>query len=140
MIELGGVGFMTREELVQVEFYKDGGVKTVLKKYEFNDYEKKIIDDAIFAAASGEPNMKSIEKADALLKMVASSREPIPQEEGEIDHTGIAKVVADTNMKKYGKPKHFLAEPLDKNSPVVTGVIFVVVLVIMAIGHYVIDW
>ncbi len=123
----------------QIEFYNSSAVHIVLKRYDFSDSEKKIIRSAIITAKKEKLDMRLIDKADALLRMVASSREPIRQEE-EIDHKGISKAVAHTNMKKYGKPKHFLAEPLDKNSPVVTGVIFVVVLVIMAIGHYVIDW
>ena len=99
----------------QIDFYCTGTVHTILKRYEFNDNEKKIIQDAILAAKRDIPNMKAIQKADALLKMVASSREPIEQEES-IDHKGIAKAVAQTNMKKYKTPQSAWTAPLESNS------------------------
>jgi len=59
--------------------------------------------------------MALIEKSDALLKMVASSREPIQREE-EIDHKGIAKTVAQTNMKKYKAPQSAWTAPIKPRS------------------------
>ena len=106
---------MTRESLQKTAFYKGGAVHKVLKRYDFSDNEKKIIEAAIFTAKQDIPNMALIEKADALLKMVASSREPIKQEE-EIDHKGIAKAVAQTNMKKYKAPQSAWTKPIEPRS------------------------
>jgi len=106
---------MTREDQLKVDFYKGEGVHTVLKRFEFSATEKKIIEDAILTAKRNVPNMKAIEKADALLKMVASSREPILKEV-HIDEKGIAKAVAQTNMKKYKAPQSAWTKPIESNN------------------------
>jgi hypothetical protein len=59
--------------------------------------------------------MKAIEKADAILKMVASSRTPIHEEE-HIDNIGIAKTIAQTNMKKYKAPQSAWTKPIESNN------------------------
>ena len=106
---------MTREEQLKVDFYQGEGVHTVLKRFEFSATEKKIVEDAILTSKRNVPNMKAIEKADALLKMVASSRDPIHKEE-EIDDKGIAKAVAQTNMKKYKAPQSAWTKPIESNN------------------------
>ena len=70
---------MTKEELLKLAFYQGEGVHNVLKRFEFSATEKEIIYLAISASSKKNPNMKPIIKADALLKMVASSREPIEE-------------------------------------------------------------
>ena len=98
----------------QIDFYKTG-VFSVLKRYEFSDKEKQIIEAAILTAKQDKPKMALVEKADALLKMVASSREPIDPVE-EIDYNGIAKTVAQTNMKKYKAPPSAWTAPIERHS------------------------
>ena len=72
---------MTREEQLKVAFYQGEGVYSVLKRFEFSATEKELIYLAIATASKKHPDMKLIKKADALLKMVASSREPIEETE-----------------------------------------------------------
>ncbi len=72
---------MTREEEAKIAFYRGEAVYAVLKRYKFSDTEKQIIQDAILSTKRNTPNMKAITKADALLKMVSSSREPIKEVE-----------------------------------------------------------
>ena len=107
---------MTRKALQKTAFYKGEAVHKVLKRYDFSDNEKQIIEAAILTAKQDRPKMAVIEKADALLKMVASSREPIQQEAIEIDHKGIAKTVAQTNMKKYKAPQSAWTTPITPSS------------------------
>jgi len=100
-----------------IDFYRSGAVHTVLKRYDFSDDEKKIIQAAIVTAKKEDPNMALIEKSDALLKMVAASREAAAMEaEQTIDHKGIAKAVAHTNMKKYKAPQSAWTTPIEPNN------------------------
>jgi hypothetical protein len=119
----------------KLDFYRTDAVHTVLKRYEFSKNEKKIIQDAILTTKRNIPNMKAIEKADALLKMVSSSRVAIHKEE-YIDDKGIAKAIAHTNMKKYKAPQSSFTIPRKSNATnrFVSG--FVVSVVVMAIVSY----
>ena len=91
---------MTREELSKVDFYQGNGVHTVLKRYEFNEHEKQIIQYAILSAKRDIPDMKAIDKADALLQMVASSREPIKEIEDPTDRIkNLARLDANYSLK-----------------------------------------
>ena len=65
----------------EIEFYRSNAVHTVLNRYDFSEDEKKIIQAAIVTAKRKNPNMALIVKSDALLKMVATSREPIKEKE-----------------------------------------------------------
>jgi len=96
----------------KVEFYR-AGVYVVLKKYEFSEEELKIIQAAIITAKKQNPNMRLIEKADALLKMVAASREAAPL---EIDDLEIKKSISSAKLAGYKKIEtSFWKKPLDKS-------------------------
>jgi hypothetical protein len=84
----------------KIDFYRTEAVHTVLKRYEFNEHEKQIIQYAILSAKHDIPDMKAIDKADALLKMVASSREPIKEIEDPTDRIkNLARLDANYSLK-----------------------------------------
>ena len=76
-----------------IDFYKTG-VHSVLKRYEFSPEEKEIIQAAILTARKPQPNMKLIEKADALLKRISETRQPIASTEDEPDARKVAAAQA----------------------------------------------
>ncbi len=93
---------MTREEERTIQFYRTDAVHTVLKRYEFSEEEKKIIQAAIVTARREKPSMALIEKADALLKNITTNQTPV---DNGIDKTEMAKAQAraaiiDTQKKK----------------------------------------
>ena len=88
----------------QIDFYRTSAVHTILKRYEFNDNEKKIVHAAILTAKRDNPNMALIEKSDALLKMVTSSRPPIVTEE-DIDELALKKGASKLKMSDYPQPE-----------------------------------
>jgi len=61
----------------KIAFYSGSVVHTIFERYEFTDVEKKVIYAAIITAKKEQPDMKLIDKADALLEMVSSSRKPV---------------------------------------------------------------
>jgi hypothetical protein len=68
---------MTENEELEIAFYKGGAVHDVLKRFVFNDEEKKIITAAILTSKKEIPNMNFIHKANALLEEVAQTRKPV---------------------------------------------------------------
>ena len=86
----------------------------VLKRYEFSDAEKKIIQAAIVTAKRKNPNMALIDKSDALLKMVAASREAIAV---EVDELETKKSLSAVKMAEYKKIEtSFFRKPLEESS------------------------
>ena len=71
-----------------IEFYKGDAVHSVLKRYEFSDDEKRIIQAAILTARKSKPSIKLINEADALLNKISKTRKPLPITE-EADDTAI---------------------------------------------------
>lgn len=63
----------------KVEFYSGSAVHSVLKRYEFSDEEKKIIQAAMLTARKEKPKMALIDEADALLKTISTTRDPLPE-------------------------------------------------------------
>lgn len=90
---------MTRQEQLKVDFYRTSAVHNVLKRYEFTDKEKGIIQAAILTAKKKQPNMKLIDDADALLKEIASTRTPLKQEVDTIELARGKAGVAMVNSK-----------------------------------------
>jgi len=86
----------------QIDFYRSGAVHTVLKRYEFSETEKKIIQSAIRTANHDQPNMKLIEEADALLNHVSSARDPRSLAQDEISAQAIAAAQARYVSSKDG--------------------------------------
>lgn len=68
---------MTDEEKLTIEFFKNGSARRVLKRFIFNEEEKKLVEDAIRTAQRANPRMKLVYEADELLKKVAKTRTPI---------------------------------------------------------------
>lgn len=68
---------MTKTELVELEFYKNGSAESVLKRFVFSEKEEKLVRDAIRTANMNHPRLKLIYEADKLLKEVAKNRQPI---------------------------------------------------------------
>ncbi len=95
----------------EIDFYRSDAVYTVLKRYEFSENEKKIIQAAIITAKRENPNITLIEKSDALLKMVAASREPVAI---EVDELETKKHISAVKMADYKKIEtSFWKRPLD---------------------------
>jgi len=78
----------------QIDFYRSDAVHTVLKRYEFSETEKKIIQSAIRTANHDQPNMKLIEEADVILNYVSSTRDPRSLAQDEISAQTIAAAQA----------------------------------------------
>jgi len=100
----------------EIAFYRTDAVHTILKRYEFNDNEKKIVHAAILTSKRDNPNMALIQKSDALLKMLTSSRPPIVAEE-DIDELALKKGASKLKMADYPQPEtKFLKKPVDKST------------------------
>jgi len=98
----------------KIDFYRTEAVHTVLKRYEFNEHEKQIIQYAILSAKRDIPDMKAIDKADALLKECTATR--VPKRE-EIDSSQTAKSMAKIKMGQYQQKKSSIwHDPMDKTT------------------------
>ncbi len=64
-----------------IAFFKGNGVHNILKRYEFSEEERKVVSAAILTARKERPDSRIIARADALLKEVAQTREPIQNDE-----------------------------------------------------------
>ena len=112
---------------LEINFYRSDAVRTVLNRYDFNDSEKKIIHAAIVTAKRENPNMALIEKSDALLKMVAASREPVV----EVDELETKKHISAAKMADYKKIEtSFWKKPLDGSAIHLYGIIAWAVLAV----------
>ena len=83
---------MTDEDKLTIEFFKNGSAQRVLRRFEFSEAEKKLVEDAIRSAQRANPRMKIIYEADELLKRVAKTRKPIVSE--KLDEQEFAKANA----------------------------------------------
>ena len=116
----------------KIDFYRTSAVHTILKRYEFNDNEKKIVHAAILTTKRDNPNMVLIEKSDALLKMVTSSRPSIVTEE-DIDELALKKGASKLKMADYPQPEtKFFKKPVDKSTIALVSVLVWGALVLTA--------
>ena len=69
----------------KISLYKSTAIHTLMQRYDLSEEEKNIIYAAIATAKRDKPNMKLIDRADELLKMLASSRKPAPIEIDEME-------------------------------------------------------
>ncbi len=84
---------MKETQLVELEFYKNGSAESVLKRFVFSEIEEKLVRDAIRTAQLANPRMKLIRDADALLKEISKSRNPIvPDSKTEVSPETLAKI------------------------------------------------
>jgi len=93
---------MMSEKEIALEFYQNGSAQSALERFNFSEKEEKLIRDAIRTASMLNPRMKLITEADALLKEVAVSREPIlPTEKTEVS----AEAIAQLELLKFNSAK-----------------------------------
>jgi len=104
---------MTKEEKLEVEFYKNGTAEAVLKRFMFSEKEEKLVRDAIRTANRENPRMALIHQADELLKDVAANRTPITPSE-DIDETELKKQI---HMAHYSPPETgFWKKPMEEST------------------------
>jgi len=120
---------MTREEQLQVDFYRTSAVHSVLKRYAFTDEEKQVINTAILTARKEKVNMQLIKKADALLNEITASRTPIKQ---EVDEADLVKAqarasIVDTHIKRVKAEKGSKGLGLTLLAVIIPGLIVAVV-------------
>ncbi len=88
----------------EIDFYRSDTVHTVLKRYDFSEDEKKIIQSAIVTAKRDKPNIKLIHKADILLKSVTESQDPVEMEKFQMDKKslrGMTRIKWKREEKKF---------------------------------------
>ena len=84
---------MSTENQQNIAFYQGTALQSVLKRFEFSEDEKELIYSAIRTSKSSKPRMALIHQADALLKEVAKTREPIiPKSKSEVSAEALAKI------------------------------------------------
>lgn len=107
---------MTRDEEMDIEFYKGGAIHNVLKRFHFSDEEKKTITAAIITSRRETPNIKIIRMADTLLKEIAKTREPLePEIKTEVSPEAIAKFEA-MSIKKRATDKNYAESQTNKSN------------------------
>lgn len=84
---------MIDKQITEINFYKNGSAESVLKRYVFTQKEEKLVRDAIRTSKMDTPRMKLIYDADALLKEIAQTREPMTGIEN-IDNKELIKSIA----------------------------------------------
>lgn len=85
-----------------VDFYLNGGVDKIIRKYDFSDSELDILLRAKRTARHKHPNMELIKKADNLLSIAVKVRKPKYEE--KIDQQEIAKgILAAENLEREAK-------------------------------------
>ncbi len=67
---------MTKEDKLEIEFYKNGNAQDVLERFEFSKEEIALVQNAIRTSKLSHPRMKLIFEANELLKTVAKTRKP----------------------------------------------------------------
>ena len=93
------------KKCLEIEFYRSDAVYTVLKRYDFSDNEKKIIQAAIVTAKRDKPNMKLIHQAYTLLRSVTKSQDPVEIEKFQMDNRSL-RGMAGMEGKKEEKRKY----------------------------------
>ncbi len=68
---------MTDADKQEILFYQGSGIQHILNRFMFTEKERKLIEDAIRTSNMSNPRMQLIYDANALLKKVAKTREPI---------------------------------------------------------------
>lgn len=128
---------MTRED-PKIAFYNGSAVHTVLKRYEFTDDEKEMIHLAILAAKKEKPDMKFIDKADALLRMVSSSREPTKETEDPIKRVkNLARLDANYSLKTAKLKYDWKVNPV---SLMLLGMVVIVFLTVQFTKYQQANW
>lgn len=88
----------------KIDFYRSDAVYIILKRYDFSDAEKEIIQAAILTAKRVQPNIKIIQKADTLLKSITQNQKPIETETFQMDKKSLIGI-AQLERKKEEKGK-----------------------------------
>lgn len=131
---------MTKEEKLEIEFYKNGSAESVLKRFVFSKEEEKLVRDAMRTAQLANPRMKLIHDADELLKEVAKSREPIaPTEKTEVS----ADTMVSFELMKHNSTKKKEELAYQEGMPRFFGVkskYGVMLVVLIAVGFIAIEY
>ena len=128
---------MIRED-PKIEFYKSAAVHTVLKRYEFTDDEKRVIHAAIVTAKKENTDIRLIDKSDALLRMVASSREAIKETEDPIERVkNHARLDANYSLKMAKLKYDWYVNPV---SLMLLGMVVIAFLTVQFTKYQQEDW
>ena len=117
-----------------LDFYRNGGVERIIKKYSFSDEEKEILYKAQRTAKRDEPNMELIRRADNLLSIVAKVRKPIKAE--TIDPKEMADAIL--FAEEIDKKAQEFEETLSKKRKIVRAINFLLSLLLGYILTYMI--
>jgi hypothetical protein len=131
---------MTKEEKLELEFYKNGSAESVLARFVFTEKEEKLVRDAMRSAQLAKPRMKLIRDSDELLKKVAKTREPIVvAEKTELPPKTIAKL----ELLRLSATKKQVEADFDDKMPTLfrfkskyTIVLLVIMLILLASVKY----
>ncbi len=97
-----------------INFYRSGEAQKILARYPFSKIEREIIVAAVVSAKKQKPDMRIIQKADALLRMVTSTQEPVSKEEekqsdaalklalAEIEYSAKDAEIQNASANRYG--------------------------------------
>ncbi len=128
---------MSREDS-KIAFYNSLAVHTVLKRYEFTDDEKRVIYAAIVTAKKEKPVIRLIDKSDALLRMVASSRKPIKETENPIERVkNLARLDANYSLEMAKLKYDWYVNPV---SLMLLGMVIIVFLTVQFTKYQQADW
>ena len=124
-----------------IDFYRTDAVYIVLKRYEFSEDEKKVIQSAILASKKEEVDMTRIAKADTLLSNIAKTREPLPSTE-ETGNTAAVLAKAQAEYSIQGASKKLKHDDREGNRIMlfVAGMVVLAFLTIQLTKSYQADW
>lgn len=124
-----------------IDFYRTGAVYTVLKRYEFTEDEKKVIQSAILTSKKAKVDMNLIAKADTLLSNIAKTREPV-QETEEVGNTAAILAKAQVDYSLQGARKKTTHDDREGNRIMlfVAGMVVLAFLTIQLTKSYQADW
>ncbi len=116
-----------------LDFYRNGGVDIIIKKYPLSDDEKEILFRAQRTAKRDKPNMELIKRADNLLSIVTKIRQPLEQE--SIDPKDIADAIL--FAEQIDKQSKEIAENAGKKKKMVRIVMFIIMSLLGLLINYI---
>ena len=129
---------MTDTEKAEIDFYKNGSVESILKRFVFSEQEEKLVRDAIRTANMLNPRMNLIQEADKLLREVAKTREAIiPDDKTEVSPETLAKIEL-MKIQQMKKEEHKNQKPKNKVSffglSISKSMLFFIFMAVVAMG------
>ena len=124
-----------------IDFYRTGAVYTVLKRYEFTEDEKKVIQSAILTSKKEKVDMNLIAKADTLLSSIAKTREPLQETEETANAAAIlAKAQVDYSLQGARKKTTYDDREGNRIMLFLAGMAVLAFLTIQLTKSYQADW